>query len=125
MHFYITAHPPNNKSMRNGTYDGKSAMERLTQNCRKHHMKFRKPTPSDGNCFFHAVSDQLTRLGIHPVLSHQKIRADLISYMKRTPKIKVNRTIIDYMFKLKNYRQCRLHVKKHLFDYLRIKVKSF
>ncbi|CAH3191849.1 unnamed protein product [Porites evermanni] len=39
------------------------------------------PTPKDGNCLFHAMSDQLTRVGRLPQ-TPSKLRSDLVRYLK-------------------------------------------
>ena len=52
--------------------------DRLRENVRAVQMHIRKNVPSDGNCFFHCVSDQLDRLGL-PSRSHKEIRSDLVS----------------------------------------------
>ena len=39
------------------------------------------PTPKDGNCLFHAMSDQLTRVGRLPQ-TPSKFRSDLVRYLK-------------------------------------------
>ena len=45
-------------------------------------LKFRGNTPSDGNCLFHAVSDQLQRVGARPMYNHSELRA-LALYIKQ------------------------------------------
>ena len=42
------------------------------------------PTPKDGNCLFHAMSDQLTRVGKAPQTASQ-LRSDLVSYLRSNP----------------------------------------
>ena len=42
------------------------------------------PTPKDGNCLFHAMSDQLTRVGKAPQTASQ-LRSSLVSYLRSNP----------------------------------------
>ena len=42
------------------------------------------PTPKDGNCLFHAMSDQLTRVGKAPQTASQ-LRSSLVSYLRSSP----------------------------------------
>ena len=42
------------------------------------------PTPKDGNCLFHAMSDQLTRVGKAPQTASQ-LRSGLVSYLRSNP----------------------------------------
>ena len=42
------------------------------------------PTPKDGNCLFHAMSDLLTRVGKAPQTASQ-LRSDLVSYLRSNP----------------------------------------
>ena len=42
------------------------------------------PTPADGNCLFHAMNDQLIRLG-RVSCSATKLRSDLVNYLRSNP----------------------------------------
>jgi len=42
------------------------------------------PTPKDGNCLFHAMHDQLIRLG-RVSQSATKLRSDLVNYLRSKP----------------------------------------
>ena len=42
------------------------------------------PTPKGGNCLFHAMSDQLTRVGKAPQTASQ-LRSCLVSYLRSNP----------------------------------------
>ena len=42
------------------------------------------PTPKDGNCLFHAMHDQLVRLG-RVSQSYTKLRSDLVNYLRSNP----------------------------------------
>ena len=42
------------------------------------------PTPKDGNCLFHAMHDQLLRLG-RASQSAKKLRSDLVKYLRSNP----------------------------------------
>lgn len=55
--------------------------ERLSTNCQKLGFGFRDATPKDGNCFFHAISDQLHHLEIS-CIDHKVLRQDVVEYIK-------------------------------------------
>jgi len=40
------------------------------------------PVPSDGNCLFSAISDQLTRINYQPLLTHVELRQRVVEYMR-------------------------------------------
>ena len=64
------------------------AEQRLEENCRRAGLRFHGHIPADGNCFFHAVSDQLSLLG----LSHQsaaQLRSNVVLYLLNHPQIQV------------------------------------
>ena len=42
------------------------------------------PTPKDGNCLFHTISDQLKCMGKHPQTASQ-LRIDVVSFLKSNP----------------------------------------
>ena len=42
------------------------------------------PAPKDGNCLFHAMNDQLIRLG-RVSQSDTKVRCDLVNYLRSNP----------------------------------------
>lgn len=42
------------------------------------------PTPKDGNCLFHAMSDQLTRVG-KALQTASELRSGLVSYLRSNP----------------------------------------
>lgn len=42
------------------------------------------PTPKDGNCMFHAVSDQLARLGLTPK-TPAELRSSVVQYLRNNP----------------------------------------
>ena len=64
------------------------AEQRLLENCQKLGLTFHGHTPADGNCFFHAVSDQLSLLGL-PRQSAAQLRHNVVVYLMCHPKIKV------------------------------------
>jgi len=48
-------------------------------------LTYRHPSmPKDGNCLFHAMSDQLTRLGMS-TQNASELRADLVDYLRNNP----------------------------------------
>ncbi|XP_072039985.1 uncharacterized protein [Amphiura filiformis] len=53
----------------------------LKQNCRRLGLQFHGQTPGDGNCFFHAVSDQLNLLGL-PSQSAVDLRQSVVTFMR-------------------------------------------
>jgi hypothetical protein len=64
------------------------AAERLHQNCERVNMSFHGATPRDGNCFYHAVSDQLF-LHRLPPRSADQLRNDLASFLVDNPVLQV------------------------------------
>ena len=42
------------------------------------------PTPKDGNCLFHAMSDQLSRMG-KPSQTASQLRTDVVSFLRSNP----------------------------------------
>ena len=73
--------------LQRASYQG-DAEQRLIENCVRAGLTFHGETPGDGNCFFHAVCDQLVMLG----LSHQtadELRSSVIDFLKSHPTIKV------------------------------------
>ena len=67
------------------------AEQRLLDNCRQHGLMFHGNTPTDGNCLFHAVCDQLELLG-HPPLPATQLRKFVVDFLKFNPVLTV-RTI--------------------------------
>lgn len=54
---------------------------RLLENLAQLGLKVRRDVPGDGNCFYHAVSDQHKRLGM-PEQSAQHLRKTLVEYLQ-------------------------------------------
>ena len=48
-------------------------------------LRFRGVTPADGNCLFHAVSDQLRQLSSEESYSHRGLRAIAVACLKDHP----------------------------------------
>ena len=48
-------------------------------------LKFRGKTPSDGNRLFHAVSDQLQRVGARPMYNHSELRVLAVKQLTDDP----------------------------------------
>ena len=65
------------------------AEQRLIGNCRHHGLVFHGDTPADGNCFFHAVSDQLSLLGV-PDQSPSQLREKVVQFLKSNPTVEVS-----------------------------------
>ena len=64
---------------------GKSPKSRLDMELRKAGLTYRRPpAPKDGNCLFHAMNDQLMRLG-RVSQSATKVRCDLVNYLRSNP----------------------------------------
>ena len=64
---------------------GKSPKSRLDLELRKAGLTYRHPpAPKDGNCLFHAMNDQLIRLG-RVSQSATKVRCDLVNYLRSNP----------------------------------------
>ncbi|XP_072050658.1 uncharacterized protein [Amphiura filiformis] len=71
------------------------AEQHLTENCRRAGFKIHGHTPKDGNCCFHAVSDQLTLLGL-PHQTAAELRDKAVSYLRRHPQIQGPDGVIDF-----------------------------
>ena len=56
-------------------------------------LRLRRNVPTDGNCLFHAVSDQLKRLKLHRY-RHRQLRELAITQLKANPTV-VNLMNID------------------------------
>ena len=75
-------------SIQNVNSSQSEARKHLAENCRKTGLQFHGSIPEDGNCFFHAVSDQLSLLR----LKHQdaeELRYQVVSYLTSHPRIQV------------------------------------
>ncbi|XP_048254270.1 uncharacterized protein LOC124148760 [Haliotis rufescens] len=59
--------------------------ERLLASVTEHGLRFRGRTPGDGNCFFHAVVDQLQRLDTRSVFDHRGLRMAVVDSLRRYP----------------------------------------
>lgn len=68
--------------------DTNAIERRVMSNVHDVGMAFRAPTPADGNCFYHAVSDQLNRLGL-PSLSHIRLRGITVEQLHSTSQVYV------------------------------------
>ena len=67
------------------------AEQRLLENCRRAGLRVHGHTPADGNCFFHAVADQLSLLG----LQHQsaaQLRNHVTLFLEYHPEVEVGKT---------------------------------
>ena len=64
------------------------AEQRLLENCVRAGLTFHGETPGDGNCFFHAVCDQLVMLGL-PHQTADELRSSVVDFLKSHPSIKV------------------------------------
>ena len=64
------------------------AEQRLLENCRRAGLRVHGHTPADGNCFFHAVADQLSLLGL-PHQSAAQLRNDIIHHLRYHPEVEV------------------------------------
>ena len=60
----------------------------LKANCKKLNLAYHGNTPGDGNCFFNAISDQLSLLGL-PYESPWDIRQSVVEFLRRNPSIQV------------------------------------
>jgi hypothetical protein len=60
--------------------------QRLRRNIKSLKMHIRRDVPSDGNCFFYCVSDQLGRLGLQP-RNHTELRSDLVHSIQNLVRI--------------------------------------
>ena len=67
------------------------AEQRLLENWQRVGLRVHSHTPADGNCFFHAVADQLSLLGL-PHQSAAQLRNDVVLYLKYHPQIEVGKT---------------------------------
>ena len=54
------------------------------KNMKKAGLEIRRNIPGDGNCLFHAVCDQVRRLGIGR-MRHTELRQKTIAHMKENP----------------------------------------
>ncbi|XP_019643352.1 PREDICTED: uncharacterized protein LOC109484505 isoform X1 [Branchiostoma belcheri] len=57
---------------------------RLVAHLMESGLTLRPDVPRDGNCLFHAVSDQLVRTGSQST-SHSQLRQDVVSYLRQHP----------------------------------------
>ena len=69
-----------------------NSKQRLLENVAKSGLQIRD-TPADGNCFYHAVADQLCLLGCQPQTAVQ-LRRNVAAYMHSHPELEVMRLII-------------------------------
>ncbi len=60
----------------------------LKANCKKLNLAYHGNTPGDGNCFFNAISDQLSLLGL-PHQSPWDIRQSVVEFLRRNPSLQV------------------------------------
>ena len=65
--------------------------QRLLENCRRAGLKVHGHTPADGNCFFHAIADQLSLLGL-PHQSAVQLRNNVTSFLEQHPQVRVGKT---------------------------------
>ena len=75
-------------------------MEIFEKNCKANSLTMRANPDKDGNCFFHAVANQLDRLNMPQYSSDNNtkswakpLRHALVEYMRKTPEI-----IVRYNF---------------------------
>ena len=61
---------------------------RLKSNILSLGLQYGQLTPSNGNCFFEAVCDQLKRVG-QPPLSPQQLRQHVVNYIRANPVLEV------------------------------------
>ncbi|KAI8496272.1 hypothetical protein Bbelb_261130 [Branchiostoma belcheri] len=63
-----------------------SAYQRLVRHVRQSGLKFRpdEKVPKDGNCMFHAISDQLLYIDGH-VITHVQLRQGIVNYLRSNP----------------------------------------
>ncbi|KAJ8307375.1 hypothetical protein KUTeg_015459 [Tegillarca granosa] len=62
----------------------------LMETLKEQGMRVRGSIPKDGNCFFHAVVDQLKRLDMpQQNLNHLQLRSQVVWYLKNLPKVTV------------------------------------
>ncbi|XP_035685160.1 uncharacterized protein LOC118421765 [Branchiostoma floridae] len=57
---------------------------RLRDHLMESGLTLRPDVPKDGNCLFHAVSDQLVRTG-STAISHSQLRQDVVGYLRQHP----------------------------------------
>ena len=74
------------------------AEKRLLENCRRAGLKVHGHTPADGNCFFHAVADQLSLLGL-PHQSATRLRNGIVCYLKDHPQVQVSKMFFSDHFR--------------------------
>ena len=60
-------------------------------------LRFRGRMPTDGNCMFHAVQDQLERVHSTEKYSHSELRANTVAYLEAHPFL-VRNYIYIYIF---------------------------
>ena len=69
-----------------------NSRQRLLENVAKADLQIRD-TPADGNCFYHAVADQLCLLGCPPQTAVQ-LRRNVVAYMHSHPELEVMQLIM-------------------------------
>ena len=69
---------------------GEVVHQQLEKNCKQAGVEIRHNTPKDGNCFFHAVSDQLQRLENWHVTA-EDLRGKVVGFMKNKPNLQVRK----------------------------------
>ena len=67
------------------------AEQRLHENCRRAGLRVHGHTPADGNCFFHAVADQLSLLGLRKHSAAQ-LRNCVTLFLEHHPQVEVCKT---------------------------------
>ena len=70
----------------------RDVVRRLEENCRKLGLEVHGQTPTDGNCFFHAGSDQLDLLGLQP-MSAAEFRQAVVNFMIDNPVLQVTMSV--------------------------------
>ena len=93
------------------------AKQRLLENCRRAGLRVHGHTPADGNCFFHAVADQLFLLGLQHQ-SAEQLRNDIILYLRYHPQVEVSKaySFSDHVYNSINGKSilyCKSHVLVH------------
>ena len=72
------------EAVRQSVLENKEVQEnqrRLTEHIRSSGLQMRKEIPNDGNCLFHAIADQLERLG-EKGLNHSDLRKLSVETLK-------------------------------------------
>lgn len=65
--------------------------------------KIRDSTPMDGNCFFWAVSDQLTKVNLD-LQTHDELRVAVVNFIRNLPQVlTLNSLTQDCINKLKMF----------------------